>query len=85
MRWRALQEGKVYVKQSLNAQQYTIEDLQKMLENNSYVADRIIWFGEDLRESRQFWYRYQSELSDMIKQLGIQGMVFFTFSAADFH
>jgi len=48
MRWRALQEGKVYIKQSLNAQQCTIEDLQKMLENDSHVADRIVRFGEGL-------------------------------------
>ena len=27
MRWRALQEGKVYVKQNLTAQQCTVEDL----------------------------------------------------------
>ena len=48
MRWRALQEGKVYVKQSLNAQQCTIEDLQKMLENDNHVADRIIRFDKGL-------------------------------------
>ena len=56
-----------------------------MLEDDSHMADRIMRFGEGLRGSRQFWHRRQSELSDMIKQLGSQGMVFFTFSAADFH
>ena len=56
-----------------------------MLENDTHVADNIVRFGEGLRGSCQFWYRRQSELSDMIKQLGTRGMVFFTFSAADFH
>ena len=42
-------------------------------------------FGEDLRGSRQFWNSRRYELSDMIKQIGAQGLIFFTFSAADLH
>src|SRR3989337_2029600 len=49
------------------------------------MVDHIMRFGEGLQGSRQFWHRRQFELSGMIKQLGSQGMVFFTFSAADFH
>ena len=85
IRWRVLQEGKVYVKQNLSAQSCSVEDLQNMLENDSHIADNIVRFGEGLRESRQFWYRRRSELTDMIKQLGTCGMIFFTFNAADFH
>jgi hypothetical protein len=48
MRWKALQEGKVYVKQNLNDKQCTVEDLQKMLENDSHLADYIVRFGEGL-------------------------------------
>ena len=85
MRWRALQESKVYVKQSFNDQQCTIEDLQRMVEQDSHMADKIVRFGEGLRGTRQFWIRRRSELTDMIRQIGSQGMVFFTFSAADLH
>src|SRR5438034_8123625 len=42
-------------------------------------------YGEGLRGSRQFWMARRYELSDMIKQLGHQGLIFFTFSAANFH
>ena len=42
-------------------------------------------FGEGLHGSRQFWNARRWELSDMIKQIGSQGLVFFTFSAADLH
>ena len=42
-------------------------------------------FGEGLRGSRQFWNARRYELSDMIKQIGTQGLIFFTFSAADLH
>ncbi|PKY44984.1 hypothetical protein RhiirA4_459452 [Rhizophagus irregularis] len=51
MRWRALQEGKAYVKQHLYVQQCTVEDLQKMLEHDSHMVDRIIHlvsFGSDV-------------------------------------
>ena len=85
MRWRALQEGKVYVKQSQNGVQLTVEDVQKMVKSDTHMANRIMRFGEGLRGTRQFWKRRSSELSDMIKQLGAKGMVFFTFSAADLH
>ena len=85
MRWRALQEGKVYVKQNLNGEQYSIDDVRKMVESDGHMADRIVRFGEGLRGTRQFWIRRRYELTDMIRQLGSQGMVFFTFSAADLH
>ncbi len=42
-------------------------------------------YGEGLRGSRQFWMARRNELSDFIKQIGHQGLVFFTFSAADLH
>ena len=86
MRWRALQEGKVYVKQSLNDAQITVTDIQeKIKQGDRHLADRIMRFGEDLRGSRQFWNARRNELSDMIKQIGTKGLIFFTFSAADTH
>ena len=56
-----------------------------MVETDDHMADKIMRFGEGLRGTRQFWNRRQFELMDMIRQLGSQGMVFFTFSAADLH
>ncbi|CAG8803458.1 10099_t:CDS:2 [Cetraspora pellucida] len=85
MRWRALQEGKVYVKQSLNREQLNVKDVQEMVDNDNCIADKIVRFGEGLHGTRQFWNKRQSELMDMIRQLGSQGMVFFTFSTADLH
>ncbi|CAG8622461.1 21469_t:CDS:2 [Cetraspora pellucida] len=55
MRWRALQEGKVYVKQSLNGEQLNVEDVQEMADNNNCMADKIVRFGEGLHGTRQFW------------------------------
>src|SRR6266536_6141340 len=86
MRWSALQEGQVYVKQNLRDEQIDVTDIQEMIANgDNKMADRIMRYGEGLRGSRQFWMARKCELSDMIKQIGHQGLIFFTFSAADFH
>ena len=86
MRWRALQEGKVYVRQNLNDEQIDVTDIQEMIEQGDQnLADKIMRYGEGLRGSRQFWMARRYELSDFIKQIGHQGLIFFTFSVADLH
>ena len=56
MRWRALQEGRVYVKQNLNDGELTVNDIQeKIATGDKYMADRIMQYGEGIRGSRQFW------------------------------
>ena len=54
MRWRTLQEGKVYVKQSLNGSQLTVGDVQEMMKDDNHMADHVVRFGEGLRGTRQF-------------------------------
>ena len=71
LRWRALQEGRVYVKQHLNEGQLDVSDIQEMIGNgDNQLADRIMRYGEGLRGSRQFWMARRYELTDMIKQIG---------------
>src|SRR5277367_2195207 len=86
MRWRALQEAQIYVKQNLSDEQIDVADIQERIASgDKNLANRIMRYGEGLRGSRQFWMARRYELSDMIKQIGHQGLIFFTFSAADFH
>jgi len=55
MRWRALQEGSVFVRQNLNKNQLDVNDIQEMINNgDSHLADRIMRYGQGLRGSRQF-------------------------------
>ena len=55
MRWRALQEGKVYIKQNPTNSQITVTDIQERIAlGDNHIADRIMRFGEELRGSRQF-------------------------------
>src|SRR5581483_395220 len=84
MRWRALQGGKIYVKQNLDEGIIDVTDIQEMIANgDKNLADKIMRYGEGLRGTRQFWMVRQNELMDMVKQIGHQGLIFFTLSAAD--
>ena len=81
-----LQEGKVYVKQNLTDPQITVSDIQERInQGDNHISDRIMRFSEGLRGSHQFWNARCFELSDMIKQIGVQGLIFFTFSAANLY
>lgn len=85
MRWRALSEGHVFVKQNLEEGQLTVAEILELIENDTHIVDRILRYGEGLRGTRQYWIRCRGELLDMIKQIGSPEMIFFTFSAADMH
>ncbi|GBC07071.1 hypothetical protein RclHR1_07220013 [Rhizophagus clarus] len=46
MRWRALQKGKVYVKQNLNDEQLDVAGIQKMIAGgNKQLTDQIMRYG----------------------------------------
>ena len=85
MRWRALAEGHVFVQQNLEEGQLTVAEILDLMENDNHIVDKVLHYGEGLRGTRQYWMCRRSELLDLIKQIGSQGMVFFTFSAADMH
>ncbi|RGB39303.1 hypothetical protein C1646_754740 [Rhizophagus diaphanus] len=65
--------------------QYTIEEIKEMVEKDNHMADRIVRFGEALHGIRQFWTKRRYELADMIRQLGSQEMIFFTFNIVDLY
>jgi len=52
MRWRELQEGKIYVKQNFKDGQIDVSDIQEMITNgDKQMADRIMRYGEGLRRT----------------------------------
>src|SRR5581483_11805034 len=65
MRWRALQEGQIFVKQNLNDIPIDVTDVQELIANgDERIADRIMRYGEGLRGTRQFWMARRNELSN---------------------
>ena len=56
-----------------------------LMQDDTHIADKVLRYGEGLRGTIQYWMRRRDELLDLIKQIRSQGMIFFTFSAADMH
>ena len=83
MRWRALQSGRIYVRQHPHDAQLTVEELRDMVGREGEVfSNRVLHYASSLRGTRQFWFRQRSRLIAMVDTLGLP-TVFFTHSAAD--
>src|SRR5436190_123084 len=81
VRWRALQERQIYVKQNLSSVKIDITDIQEMIANrDNNLEARIMRYGEGLHGTRQIWIAQRSnKLKDMIKQIGHQDLIYFFF------
>jgi len=83
MRWRALQTGRVYIKQHPKDAKLSLDDLKGMVQSGGeQLSKRVLHYASSLRGSRQFWFKQRSRLISMVDTLGIP-TVFFTHSAAD--
>lgn len=72
MRWRALQTGRIYVRQNPEDDHLTIEDLRDMVgcagEN---FSNCVLHYATSLRGTRQYWMQQRSRLIAMVDTLGI--------------
>lgn len=84
MRWRALQTGRVYVRQNPEEGHLSIDDLRDMVgREGETFSNRVLRYAASLRGTRQYWLQQRSRLIAMVDTLGIP-TIFFTHSAADF-
>ena len=81
MRHRALQIGRIYVRQNPHDAHLSVDELRDMVGNDAF-SNRVLHFGASLRGTRQFWLKQKSRLIAMVDTLGLP-TVFFTHSAAD--
>ena len=83
MRWRALQVGRIYIKQHPYDAQLSVQDLKEMVgQQGERFSKQVIHFGNTLRGTSAYWFRQRSRLISMVDALGLP-TVFFTHSAAD--
>ena len=83
MRHRALQIGRIYVRQNPHNGHLTIDELRDMVGYGSdRLSNRVLHFGATLQGTRQFWRKQKTRLTAMVDTLGLP-TVFFTLSAAD--
>ena len=85
MRWRALETGRIYVRQNLGDAQILVQQLRTMASSDDWsLANRVIRFGRTLHGTRQYWATQRANLRVMQETLGMP-TVLFTLSAADLH
>ncbi len=83
MRWRALQAGRIYIRQHPGDAQLTVDELRDMVgREGEAFSNRVLHYASSLRGTRQYWFRQRSRLISMVDTLGLPTM-FFTHSAAD--
>ena len=85
MRWRALQNGRVYIQQHVEDGLLSIDELRDMVgREGELFSNRVLRYAASLRGTRQYWFQQRSRLIAMVDDLGMP-TIFFTHSAADFH
>ena len=83
MRWRALQAGRIYIRQHPLDAQLSVEELRDMVgREGEAFSNRVLHYASSLRGTRQYWFKQWSRLIAMVDTLGLP-TVFFTHSAAD--
>ena len=83
MRWRALQAGRIYIRQHPGDAQLTVDELRIMVgREGDAFSNRVLHYAASLRGTRQYWFRQRSRLISMVDTLGLP-TIFFTHSAAD--
>ncbi len=88
MRWRALQTGRIYVRQHPHDAQLSVEELRDMVgREGEAFSNCVLHYAASLRGMRQYWFRQRSRLIAMHGGPDTLGLptVFFTHSAADLH
>ncbi|KAK3922031.1 ATP-dependent DNA helicase [Frankliniella fusca] len=85
MRWSALTNGQVFVRNNPQCRDMTAADLRRAVQTNQRnILKQALYHGNKMKGTRQFWHARCGELLDMVNQLGVPTL-FLTLSAADLH
>lgn len=84
MRQQALRAGNLYVQRNAELQGKTVQQLRRLVRQRPDLVKSIMFYGNKLHGTRQYWGARLSELLDMVEQLGLPTL-FMTLSAADLH
>ena len=84
MRRRALQAGRIYVRQHPGDAQLTVDELRDMVghREGDTFSSRVVRYASSIRGTKLYWFQQRSRLLSMVDTLGLP-TIFFTHSAAD--
>ena len=85
MRWRALQIGRIYIRQHPHDAQLSVEELRDIVDREGEAfSNQVLHYASSLHGTRQYWFKQRSRLIAMADTLGLP-TIFFTHSAADLY
>ena len=83
MRWRALQSGRIYIRQHPGDAQLSLDELRDMVGREGEIfSKRVLHYAASLRGTKQYWFRHRSRLVSTVDTLGLP-TIFFTHNGAD--
>lgn len=80
-RWRALENGNLYMKQHPDEKKLSAEQILQRLDQPGFLK-KVMAFSQSLHGSQSYWYNQCNRVESMCKQLG-PPTFFVTLSAAD--
>ena len=85
-RKRLLSQDNFYIKQNMNDNVLTIEELRQMLHSDSYgnIMNKIQYYAKNVSGTNSYWFQVKQQLKCTLQQLG-SPTIFFTLSCAEFH
>ncbi|KAK3916505.1 tRNA(Ile)-lysidine synthase [Frankliniella fusca] len=84
LRWTALNDGNVFVRNNAEFQNLTIGAMKEMINENPSLMKSVMYQANNIKGSKAYWYARAGELRDMVEQLGLPSK-FLTMSCAGGH
>ena len=83
MRHRALQTGRIFVRQNPHDDHLSVDELRDMIGREGEVySNRVLHYASSLRGTRQYWFKQRARLIAMVDAFHLP-TIFFIHSAAD--
>ena len=85
-RHRLLSQGNIFLKQNPGEAKLTVEQLQQMLQTNTYstLMSKLMHYAKNVTGSNSYWHKAKEDLRATIAQVG-PPTIFFTLSCAEYH
>lgn len=84
MRWTALTDGKIFVRNNPEFKEMTSSQLKDLLKEKPNTVKKVMYQASNLRGTKPYWRSRFRELRAMVSQLGLP-TVFLTLSFPDYH
>ena len=77
-RWTAISNGNVYVRRNQEYADLTVGELKRKLQDDPKILSQLMCQNKNLRGTKRYWKARGRELTDMVEQLRLPTVFFYT-------